>query len=274
MKDYIGEFQELPFPKERVIEAEVFDIGMKKHYVAGLTEVDVTDARNRIRKKSESGVKLSFTGWITKCIAKAASEFPIMHGMRKGRKKLVLFNDVDVAVLVETKYKDQTLPKPLIIRKAQSKSLLEITEEIRQAQSQEVRDSWEQLGEGSGSRTARLAKIFPRLPRFIRKFVYRQFRNPFFVKKHMGTVLVSSVGMYMDLAGWGISVGIYPLAFILGGISKKPGVVDDRIAIREMLPVTMMFDHDVVDGGPAARFGQRLFGLVRDCFGIDEPTQV
>lgn len=34
--------------------------------------------------------------------------------------------------------------------------------------------------------------------------------------------------------------------------------------------MTISFDHDIVDGAPAARFTQRLKELVEECHGIDE----
>ena len=44
------------------------------------------------------------------------------------------------------------------------------------------------------------------------------------------------------------------LTVTVGGITKKPGVVDDRIEIREFLDLTISIDHDVVDGAPKVRF--------------------
>jgi pyruvate/2-oxoglutarate dehydrogenase complex dihydrolipoamide acyltransferase (E2) component len=60
------------------------------------------------------------------------------------------------------------------------------------------------------------------------------------------------------------------LEFALGGISKKPKVVDGKTEVREYLSVTMLFDHDVVDGAPAARFIARLAELVQDGYGLIE----
>lgn len=39
---------------------------------------------------------------------------------------------------------------------------------------------------------------------------------------------------------------------------KKPWVHENRIEIREILNLTILFDHDGVDGSPAARFTDRL----------------
>jgi pyruvate/2-oxoglutarate dehydrogenase complex dihydrolipoamide acyltransferase (E2) component len=53
-------------------------------------------------------------------------------------------------------------------------------------------------------------------------------------------------------------------------MSKKPGVVDERIEAREYLPVGMMFDHDVVDGADAARFLGRLGEPLKKAYGLEK----
>jgi pyruvate/2-oxoglutarate dehydrogenase complex dihydrolipoamide acyltransferase (E2) component len=35
--------------------------------------------------------------------------------------------------------------------------------------------------------------------------------------------------------------------------------------------LTLSFDHDIVDAGPAARFAQRLKGLIESGYGLIEP---
>jgi pyruvate/2-oxoglutarate dehydrogenase complex dihydrolipoamide acyltransferase (E2) component len=67
---------------------------------------------------------------------------------------------------------------------------------------------------------------------------------------------------------WPIPTGIQSLFFALGGIAKKPGVIGDKIEVREYLCMTILFDHDVVDGAPAARFTARLAELVENAFGL------
>jgi pyruvate dehydrogenase E2 component (dihydrolipoamide acetyltransferase) len=44
----------------------------------------------------------------------------------------------------------------------------------------------------------------------------------------------------------------------VGRIRKKPAVVDDRIAIRSMMFLSLTFDHQVVDGAPANEFLQTV----------------
>ncbi len=45
---------------------------------------------------------------------------------------------------------------------------------------------------------------------------------------------------------------------VVGGLSRRPRVVGDEIAVRDVLDLTVTIDHDVVDGPPATRFGADL----------------
>jgi pyruvate/2-oxoglutarate dehydrogenase complex dihydrolipoamide acyltransferase (E2) component len=79
---------------------------------------------------------------------------------------------------------------------------------------------------------------------------------------------MTAVGMFGKGSGWAISFGVHTLDIALGGIVEKPGVVDRRIEIREYLCVTISFDHDIVDGAPAARFTARLKELIESGYGL------
>ncbi|NJO84205.1 MAG: 2-oxo acid dehydrogenase subunit E2 [Blastochloris sp.] len=48
----------------------------------------------------------------------------------------------------------------------------------------------------------------------------------------------------------------------------------DRIEPREILNLTVVFDHDVVDGAPATRFVRQLVELIESGYGLgeDQPT--
>jgi pyruvate/2-oxoglutarate dehydrogenase complex dihydrolipoamide acyltransferase (E2) component len=60
------------------------------------------------------------------------------------------------------------------------------------------------------------------------------------------------------------------LLLIVGGIARKPAVIDERVEPRDLLNLTVAFDHDVVDGAPAARFVKRLVDLIESGYGLEE----
>ena len=44
----------------------------------------------------------------------------------------------------------------------------------------------------------------------------------------------------------------------VGRIARKPAVVDDQVVVRDLMHLSLSFDHRVVDGAPAAQFLQRI----------------
>lgn len=68
--------------------------------------------------------------------------------------------------------------------------------------------------------------------------------------------------------GWVIPISVHPLCFAIGSIIKKPGVINDRIEIREYLYIIVLVDHDVIDGAPAVRALSKLTKLVESGFGL------
>ena len=92
--------------------------------------------------------------------------------------------------------------------------------------------------------------------------------SPYRMKRIGGTVSLTAVGMFGEGGGWGIPIPLYTLNLTLGGISEKPAVIGGQVVPREFLDVTLSFDHDIVDGAPAARFANRLKGLIESGDGL------
>jgi pyruvate dehydrogenase E2 component (dihydrolipoamide acetyltransferase) len=54
----------------------------------------------------------------------------------------------------------------------------------------------------------------------------------------------------------------------VGRIAPRPAVYQGQIAIRQMVVLSLTFDHRVVDGAPAARFLQRIAQLVENPYAL------
>jgi len=231
----------------------------------GLIEVDVTRARAFLRDhKAKTGEALSFTAFIIDCVAKAIDEHKAVQAYRKGRKHLILFEDVDVMTYIERDVAGQKHIMPYIIRAANRKTFREIHQEIRAAQVQDVSKAWE------GFKAIHWPWLLL-LPAF-RVMVWMGERSPQAWKKYRGTMGITAVGMFGKGAGWGIPLPSHSLWMTVGGIGEKPGVVDGQIAIRDYLSLTISFDHELIDGAPAARFTQRLKDLIESGYGLDDST--
>src|SRR5690242_3764049 len=74
-------------------------------------------------------------------------------------------------------------------------------------------------------------------------------------RQRIGTVAVTAVGMFAGGGGFGVTpLTLMSLEVIVGGMSQRPRVVDGQVAKRDVLDLTVVIDHNVVDGAPAARF--------------------
>lgn len=273
--DLLGRFEERQLPDFRHPTIDTLIWGKARHHIPILLEIDVTAARAAIHDhRAKTGQRISFTGWIVKCLAQAVSEHKFVHALRWSKRRLVLFDDVDVTVIVERAVgqsgTDETLPMPYIVRQANQKSVAAIHAEIRAAQRQTVAAGDVQI---SSTRPVWLTKLATMLPRFVRNWFFWQplFRNPFRFKRLMGTVSVTALGMVSQGGmSWGIPIGIHPLIVAVGAIAKRPDIVHDQIVMRDYVGLTVLFDHDVTDGAPVARFIKRLQELMACGYGLND----
>ena len=105
----------------------------------------------------------------------------------------------------------------------------------------------------------------------MKKMLWRKHeKDPYFKKKFTGTCSLTAIGMYGKGSGWGQVPTADSIGIILGGIGKKPAVINDKIEIREFLSITLGFDHDIIDGAPATRFTMRLKELIESGSGLIE----
>jgi pyruvate/2-oxoglutarate dehydrogenase complex dihydrolipoamide acyltransferase (E2) component len=261
MKQQHADYQVVPYPKIRRWLALTYRSAQHKPMIHGLLEVDVTRARAYLGEhQAKTGESLSFTAFLIACLGKAVDENKAVQAMRLGRKQLILFEDVDVMTFIEREMHGQKQTMPYTVRAANRKTFREIHQEIRAAQVQDVAKALEGFK----------ALLF--LPILLSRFlIWMLGRYPQVLKKYWGTVTMTAVGMFGKGAGWGIPL-TGTLMMTVGGISEKPGVVDGQITIRDYLSLTISFDHDIIDGAPAARFTQRLKDLIESGYGLPDST--
>ena len=99
------------------------------------------------------------------------------------------------------------------------------------------------------------ARIFVAMPGLLRRLALRAlYRLPDRQRRIMGTVGVSSVGMFGEGGGFGIGLPVHPMDLLIGGITDEAG--------KQRISLTLGFDHDVVDGAPATRFASRFRAML------------
>jgi pyruvate dehydrogenase E2 component (dihydrolipoyllysine-residue acetyltransferase) len=79
-----------------------------------------------------------------------------------------------------------------------------------------------------------------------------------------GTFTITNVGALGGM--WATPIIVHPQVAILCSLRavKKPVVRDDQVVIRTMMPLTIAFDHRVLDGADAARFMSHIIKLLED----------
>lgn len=248
-----GDFDLSNFPAEREIVVDAGYLASGRHIIYALLEMDVTDSRNTIKELSRTaGEKISFTAFIVASFAQAIKANPQVHSFLDWRRRLVTFRDVDVVTMIEPQVGAVAIPH--IIRSANRRTVLQISAEIRSIQARPA----------SSAQAGRFVKLAPGLPRFIRLLFFRILKlNPHWFKQMAGTVVVTSVGMFGKGGGWGIGfLPTHNLGITVGGIIQKPGVKDGEILVRDYLNLTLSFDHDIIDGAPAARFANKITEII------------
>jgi pyruvate/2-oxoglutarate dehydrogenase complex dihydrolipoamide acyltransferase (E2) component len=266
MKRQHADAQVVPYPKFRRWMVAAYRSVQHKHMIHGLFEVDVTRARALLREhQAKTGESLSFTAFLATCLAKAVDEYKGVQAYRQGGKRLVLFDDVDLYIVIEHDIAGQKYIIPYIIRAANRKTLRELHNEIRAAQGRDVQHLLKRF------QFLLLPTVLFRP--FLWAFVWIGSRHPRLWKGTVGTVGISAVGMFGNGAGWGIPPATpTTLMVTVGGIGEKQAVVDGHVAVREYLSLTISVDHDIVDGAPAARFIKRLKELIESGYGLADAT--
>lgn len=193
------------------------------------TEVDATElVRLRTQLKDEdsaaTGQIPTYADLLTKLVSKVLTEHPALNSRLDGQD-IVMGDSTHIGIAVDT---DRGLLVP-VLRYAGRKGLREIAEESADL-IERTRDGRITADELSGS-----------------------------------TFTITNLGMY-EIDAFTPIINTPECAILgIGRIVPKQIVVDveaQRVAIRQMMFLSLTFDHRLVDGAPAARFLQRIKQLV------------
>lgn len=267
MNEKTGPYHIVNLTAGRRIWLNILDLPRPKLSMFGLLEVDVTIARQFIAEyKAHTGETLSFTGYLAYCLARAVEEDKIVQSYRKGHSQIIMFDEVNVGLMIERQIGETRAVTGYVVRDASHKSYLEIHREIRTAQSTPV--SGNQMP-GWFRSVMLLPWPLSRLFNGLLGMAVR--RDPTIQTSMAGTVGITAVGMFgRGHSGWGLETTRHSLDLIVGSTVWKPAVVEGRIEPRQILNLTVVFDHHVIDGAPAARFTRRLLELIESGDGLDE----
>jgi pyruvate/2-oxoglutarate dehydrogenase complex dihydrolipoamide acyltransferase (E2) component len=238
----------LPFPSSRRAVTAAVRAGRRIVPMHGLLDVDVTEGRRLLDAHQPL---LSMTAFVIAAVGRAVAAHPEVHAYRDWRGRLVRHRHVDVQTLVEVPTEQGPFGLVHVVRDADVRGVADISAEVRGVKA-------DPASTATGLALRRLAPVAGRIPGFFPAMYAVMGRS---VRAHelAGTVQVTAVGMFAGGGGYAIAPPtLASTSVVVGGLSRRPRVVDDEITVRDVLDLTVTIDHNVVDGAPATRFGADL----------------
>ena len=239
-------------PRTRLQVIDYFAEASRSHSIYGLFELDVTEARRAIRRRRrETGRGLSLSSFLLHAYVRALDRHRELQAHIRNGRDLIVFDEIDVSTIVVRRVEGRSLPTAYIVRAANRKTLEEIEGELNQAQ-QEISQSLVSPEREKRSPAALVAL----LPGPLRRLILRQIlrRKPGLKKQLFGTVSFSAMQMFGGGFGYGIPITPHPVHLLVGGMEKREVLRNGEAVPRDFVGITLTLDHDVADGGPAARF--------------------
>lgn len=198
-------------------------------HTTAMEEIDVSNLyefRNKYKDiLSEEDVNITYLPFVIKAITLALKELPEFNAsLDEEKEELVLKHFYHIGIATDT---DRGLMVP-VLKDADKKSVVQIAKEIEDL-STRAKDNKMDISELKGS-----------------------------------SFTITNYGSIGGL--FGIPIINYPESAILGlgRIVKKPIVRDDEIVIARVLPLSLSYDHRIIDGASGVRFINILAKLLAD----------
>ena len=229
-EQHSGEVERMPMTQIRKAIAKNMELSWT---IPRATHMDLIDATSisailatEKPKAEKLGVKLTLLPFVIKAVAEALKENPRFNASYdRDRQEIILKKYYNIGIAAEG---EDGLRVP-VVKNADRKSVMELARELGSLGAK-VRDKSISIGDMSDS-----------------------------------TFTITNIG---SLGGGFLSVPIinYPEVAILGIhlVRDMPVVKDGKIVVGKILPFSLVFDHRVVDGAEAVRFGNALKSYLED----------
>lgn len=214
--------------RKRIAEVMSRSVSTVPH-VTHFDEADVTELMQVVEREkalAESRkIRLTILSFLAKAAAASLKVFPILNSSLDEETGELVFKDyVHVGMATDT---DAGLMVP-VVRDADKKSILQIAAELQDL-ARRARDRSIDLEDLRG-----------------------------------GTFTITNIGAIGGI--YATPIILHPQVAILCSMraQQKPVVREGQIIVRTIMPLTLSFDHRVLDGADAARFMRYLIGLLED----------
>jgi pyruvate dehydrogenase E2 component (dihydrolipoamide acetyltransferase) len=198
-------------------------------HAAGIDEADITrltalKARSKERAERKK-IHLTFLPFIMKAVVAALQEHPYLNSsLDDASSEIILKKYYNIGVAVDTK---DGLMVP-VVKDVRSKNIFQLAQELAD------------LSAKARARTIDLTDL------------------------KGGTFTLTNFGAMGGIFGFPIIHHPEVAILGMGKILEKPLVIEGKIEIRKVLPLSLSFDHRVVDGAEAVRFMNTVIELLED----------
>jgi len=204
--------------RRRIAEHMVRSKSTSPH-VYTVNEVDITNLarwREKIQKSfvARAGFKLSYTPFFLEAAAKALAEYPKVNASVDG-ENLIIKKDINVGCAVALGTTGLIVP---VIKKADQLNIVGMATALNDIATR-----------------ARDKKLKPD-------------------DTQGGTFTVTNPGTFGSVIGYPIISQPQIAILAVGAIKKRPMVINDAIAIRDIVYITLSYDHRVIDGSLGGTF--------------------
>lgn len=196
-------------------------------HVTSFVEADVTNLvhwRDKVKNEFEKreGEKITFTPIFIEAIVKAIKDFPLVNSSVDGTR-IIRKKDINIGMAAALPSGNLIVP---VIKNADTKNLVGLTKEVNDF-----------------ARRARAGQLKPH-------------------EIEGGTFTLTNVGTFGNLMGTPVINQPQVAIMATGSIKKKPAVLEtpqgDVIAIRNMMFLSLSYDHRIVDGALGGSFLRRV----------------
>lgn len=228
--DFYGHLERIPLRgMRRTIAKHMVEAKQHAPHATGMDDADVThlwEIREREKAIAEKkGAHLTFLPFIIKAVVAALKEHPLLNAsVDEEGEEIVLKKYYNISIAVDT---DDGLMAP-VVKHCDDKAILDIAREI------------ERLASAARARKIDLADL------------------------KGGTFSITNFGSVSGT--YAVPIINYPEVAILGigRIEERAVVRAGSIVARRMLPLSLTFDHRVVDGAEGARFLSKVKEYLED----------
>jgi len=240
--------------------------------IYGIMDVDITNAVPYLKRvELATGTKLTLTHLVTRAVAVTFRRHPECNAyVRWGR--IYQRRDVDLFLMVATDTENTKQSPDLTgvrLSNADNHSLVSIAQELQRRASA--------VKAGNDTEIGPLKNLLRRLPRPLARFGLKatswlqyglnlNLSRFGIARDTYGGVIISSMGMFGIKYGFAPLVPAMRLSCLIGvgRAEERAVVVDGKVVVRTILPLTATLDHRVIDGFHAGKLAATLTSLLAD----------